>query len=254
MPAGDIPIRVISLQRTPKRLAAFEQHNAHLPWSRHEAVDGERLSAEDVAASGLFTPAVAQSYTAGALGCAMSHRQLWLQAAEAGEPLTIAEDDAVFRGDFPAASQALLAQLPADWDFVLWGWNFDASLVVQLLPGVSPAALLFDQRRLRASLAEFQALRVPSLPLRLDKCFGIPAYTVSAAGARHLLRLCFPLTALTLRVPLIHSDVRNTGIDIAMNAAYPNLSAWACFPPLAVTPNEAERSTVQVSAALHTGA
>lgn len=245
MPAGDIPIRVISLKRTPQRLESFGRRNAHLPWTMHEAVDGARLQPDAVAAAGLFAPALARSYTAGAIGCAMSHRQLWLQAAGSGRALTVAEDDAVFRGDFGTSSQALLARLPAGWDFVLWGWNFDSSLVVQMLPGISPAALLFDQPRLRASLDEFQALRDPVLPLRLDKCFGMPAYTVSAAGAARLLRLCFPLTELLLRVPLVHADVPNTGVDVAMNAAYPNLSAWACFPPLVVTPNELERSTVQ---------
>lgn len=245
MPAGDIPIRVITLQRTPERLEAFEHRNSHLPWAVHEAVDGTRLSADDVAASGLFAPALAQTYTTGALGCALSHRELWQQAVESGSPLTIAEDDAVFRGDFLASSRALLQRLPADWDFVLWGWNFDSSLVVHMLPGVSPAALLFDQARLRASLGVFQDLRDPVLPLRLDKCFGMPAYSVSAAGAARLLRLCFPLTELLLRVPLVHAVVPNTGVDVAMNAAYPNLSAWACFPPLVVTPNELERSTVQ---------
>jgi hypothetical protein len=29
----------------------------------------------------------------------------------------------------------------------------------------------------------------------------------------------------------------NIGIDVSMNAAFPNTRSFACFPPLAVTPN-----------------
>lgn len=246
MPTGaPLPLHVISLARTADRRAEFARRNAHLAWTWFEAVDGHALSREEIAATGHFAGPLAARYTPGAVGCALSHRALWEQTASTNAAITIAEDDAVLRGDFAEASAALVAGLPADWDMVLWGWNFDSSLVVQALPGVSAAAMLFDQQRLRGALADFQDLRDPVLPLRLNACFGMPAYSVSARGAAKLLSLCFPLTEVTMRVPLVHADVTNTGVDVAMNVAYPNLSAWACFPPLAVTPNDLERSTVQ---------
>ena len=39
-------------------------------------------------------------YTDGAIGCALSHYQLWNLSIEKNEVLTIAEDDAIFRYDF----------------------------------------------------------------------------------------------------------------------------------------------------------
>jgi glycosyl transferase family 25 len=239
------PIRVISLQRTPERRQAFLDRNGHLPTSFFDAVDGARLSPEDIAATGLFAPALARTYTPGAYGCALSHWQLWGEAIDRGEPVTVAEDDAIFRRDFAERSQEVLARLPAGWDVVLWGWNFDSVLSVHAMPGVTPAAMVFDQALLRGSLDIFQRSTDPVLALRLDRCFGNPAYTISAAGAQRLRRLCFPLAELSVRFPLLNREYPNLGIDMAMNAAYSNTASYVSFPALAVTCNDHATSTVQ---------
>jgi GR25 family glycosyltransferase involved in LPS biosynthesis len=239
-------VHVISLRRSVQRRDEFLRRNGHLRCTVFDAIDGQELTREQLRETGLFAPALERTYTPGAYGCALSQHALWQRAASVAGPTTIAEDDAVFREDFASAAAAVIAQLPADWDFVLWGWNFDSSLVVQLLAGVSPAAMVFDQRRLRGGIDRFVKLRDPVIPLRLHNCLGTPAYTVSPRGAARLLSLCFPLTELTLQVPLVPNVIPNTGLDIAMNTAFPNLSAWVCFPPLAVTPNDRGTSTVQV--------
>ncbi|MBA2961201.1 MULTISPECIES: glycosyltransferase family 25 protein [Ramlibacter] len=240
-----LPIRVISLQRTPERRQAFLARNGHLPCTFFDAVDGARLTPEDIAATGLFAPGLARTYTPGAYGAALSHWQLWGEAIDGGRPLTVAEDDAVFRHDFADHAQRLLDGLPVGWDFMLWGWNFDSVLSVHAMPGVSPAAMVFDQAAMRGSLDAFQALRDPVLALRLDKCFGIPAYTISPAGAARLRKLCFPLSELSVPMPILNRSFPNLGIDAAMNAAYSNTSSHASFPALVVTCNDARISTIQ---------
>jgi hypothetical protein len=60
------------------------------------------------------------------------------------------------------------------------------------MPGVTPAAMVFDQALLRGSLDTFQRSSDPVLALRLDRCFGVPAYTISPAGASGCGGLCFP--------------------------------------------------------------
>lgn len=234
---------MISLARSTARRAAFAAHHPHLHYRFEDAVDGLALPEAQRRASGLFHDDLA--YSPGAFGCALSHLRLWEQAITSAAPVTVAEDDAVFRLDFHAQQARLLAALPPDWDFVLWGWNFDALLALNLLPSVSPSVMIFSQDRLREALPDFQALQVAPALLPLDKAFGIPAYTVSAAGARRLRAACFPLAPFHLRFPLHPQDNENNGIDIAMNRAYPSLLAYACLPPLVATPNEHAISTIQ---------
>ena len=150
---------------------------------------------------------------------------------------TIAEDDAVLRRDFSQRADSVLESLAPGWDLVLWGWNFDSILQVHPLGPVSPVLMFFDQPRLRESLDEFQALDGPVQAWRLERAFGAPCYTVSPAGARKFRELCFPQKPLKVWLPGFNYSMRNVGIDVSLNAAYPQAQAWACFPPLAATPN-----------------
>ena len=231
------PIRVISLTRHSERRSEFLRRNAHVASSFYDAVDGSALTADDIDSSGLFLPEVAATYNAHGYGVAMSHWHLWTEAAAGTEPLTIAEDDALFRHDFAVRSKGVIAGLARGWDMVLWGWNFDSVLCVDALGSASATAMLFDQVQLRKSLDVFQALQTPVQALKLDKAFGLPAYTLSPAGAAKLLRLCFPQRKLAVWVPVLNQHLSNIGIDVATNAVYSQTQTFACFPPLAVTPN-----------------
>jgi GR25 family glycosyltransferase involved in LPS biosynthesis len=232
-----MPIRVISLVRHAARRAEFQRRNAHVEFSFFDAVDGRTLTVDDVRSSGLFTREVEATYDAHGYGCAFSHWSLWTEAAAASEPLTILEDDVILRHDFEARQAEVLASLPADWDIVLWGWNFDSVLHVRPLDDVSPVVMLFDQKQLRASIDSFQAQGTAVQALRLEKAFGLPAYTLSPRGAARLLEQCFPLKPLTVHIPVYNRRLLNVGVDVAANAVYKDTSSWACFPPLAVTPN-----------------
>jgi glycosyl transferase, family 25 len=231
------PIRVISLARQPERRSEFLRRNPHVPSTFLDAVDGHALTAEQIRESGLFLPEVERTYDAHAYGVAMSHWQLWNEAAASGSPLTIAEDDALFRRDFEARSQGVLAALPGDWDFVLWGWNFDAVACMRPMGDGSPVAMLFDQPRLRASLDAFQVLQTPVQAFSLERAFGLPAYTLSPKGAAKLLPLCFPQRQLSVWLPVSNRSLENIGVDVSTNAVYPQTGSYACFPPLVATPN-----------------
>jgi glycosyl transferase, family 25 len=231
------PIRVISLARQPERRTEFLRRNAHVPSTFLDAVDGHALTAGQIRESGLFLPEVDGTYDAHAYGVAMSHWQLWNEAAASDAPLTIAEDDALFRHDFEARSEDVLAALPGDWDFVLWGWNFDSVFCVHAMGEGSPVAMLFDQPRLRASLDAFQSLQSPVQAFRLERAFGLPAYTLNPKGAAKLLKLCFPQRQLSVWLPVFDRSLANIGVDVSTNAVYPQTQSFACFPPLAVTPN-----------------
>jgi glycosyl transferase, family 25 len=228
------PIRVISLARQQQRRADFLRRNAHVASTFFDAVDGRALSEEQIRSSGLFLPEVARTYDAHGYGVAMSHWHLWQEAAATDGPTTIAEDDALLRHDFEARSQALLATLPADWDMVLWGWNFDSVLCIWPIGSVSPAVVLFDEPRLRESPEAFQPVETPVQAFRLERAFGLPVYT---PGPAKMLELCFPQRGYSVWIPVFDKYLPNIGIDVSMNAAFPNTRSFACFPPLAVTPN-----------------
>jgi GR25 family glycosyltransferase involved in LPS biosynthesis len=210
-----------------------------------EAVDGRDLNGAQLEASGLFIPPLPFP-TMGAYGCALSHLKLWEWAIANDTPVTVAEDDAVFRDDFAQASAAFVSQLRDDWDLVLWGWNFDCVLSVTTLGAVSPALISVDQDSLRANIAAFKAMRRMPDPMGLDVGVGTPAYTISAAGARKFRQQCFPIRNIELRIPLVGQQPI-TGIDMAMCRIYRSTNSFVAFPPLVAVRNEG--STVQSEAA-----
>ncbi|HUZ73155.1 MAG TPA: glycosyltransferase family 25 protein [Stellaceae bacterium] len=239
-------VTVINLDRSADRLATFARRNGHLrSVTRFAAVDGRGLDAQRLIADGVIEPAVANSYTKGALGCALSHRALWEAAISGQRPITICEDDAIFNRRFEDTAATLIERaLPPDWDIVLWGYNFDEYVQIDLLPGVSRALMQFDQEAMRKGVALFQDSVVAPLLLRLHRALGCMCYSISPKGAGLLRGHCFPLRDMMLTLPG-RRVVQARGIDIPMNEAYPGLKAFACMPPLAITENDHGISTTQ---------
>ena len=236
---------VINLDRNPDRREEFARRNAGITTvTRFAAIDGQTLDRADLIARGVIDPALT-TYTPGAFGCALSHAALWQHCIALGQPITVCEDDAVLHGQFAALSDAAVGQLGGDFDLVMWGWNFDSWLAIDLLPGVSPALVTFDQGRMRAALDVYQRTPVQPQLLPLLRSFGTPCYTISPRGATNLLRASFPLTPFEVFFPGLNRSIPNNGIDMPMNRCYPSLRALAAFPPLALTTNFRERSTIQ---------
>lgn len=239
-----LPIKVISLPASTDRRAAFAANNAHVGYDFVDAVDGKAIQPQMARLPDLFEPGL--DYTAGAVGCALSHLTLWQDVVDSGQPMTILEDDAILRHDFEARSAQVVAGLPADWDIVVWGWNFDSILSLNIMPGISPAVVQFNQTQLRATMRSFQALAGAPAVLRLAECFGTCAYTISPAGARRFMAECFPLRPFHHYVQGIRRDVPNNGIDIPMIRLYSQANAYCALPPLAATRNEQATSLVQL--------
>jgi GR25 family glycosyltransferase involved in LPS biosynthesis len=247
-------IHLLNLDRSKDRLAEFAAHNRHLTAiSRVPAVDGESLNVQSLLQQGSIADGLVAKdfYTIGALGAAFSHISLWQTVIETGQPLTIAEDDAIFHSQFESLAPEVMKKLPPDWDFILWGWNFDLFMSFEMLPGVSYCLAQFDQERLRANIEKFQNQPIDPRAFRLNWGFGIFCYTISPKGARALQEKCLPLRPTTAaflpatKVQLRAGHFRNVGIDSAMNNAWADLNAFVCFPPLVVSKNEAEKSTIQ---------
>ena len=235
---------VISLKRTPERLQYFREHNTALAdFEVFDAIDGDQLATDLASHAGAFRPGL--KYGHGALGCAMSHKILWQLAASSGTPITICEDDAILHPDFSAHRARIIDSLGDEWDFVQWGWNFDAPLVAEILPLLSPCLLRFNQDFLRAAWHGYMANKVNPTLMKLVASFGLLCYSISPKGARKFLEACFPLEDFDLNLPITGAKIPNYGIDVAINVVHPKAESLLTFPPLAISLNDHASSTVQ---------
>lgn len=239
-------IRLINLDRSQERLAEFQAHNAHMQSvERISAIDGGRQDIAALVRDGILDQGIVGTYTQGSIGNALSHLALWDEAIATDRIVTVCEDDAIFHRHFEETAGHVIAELPPDWDFILWGWNFDAELMFDMLPGVSAALCRFDQNRMRQETRKFQEQAVAPKPFRLVRAFGTPCYSMSPKGARNFKAFCFPIRPMMVFFPGINRQWPNNGIDIAMNELYPRVNAFVSMPPLVVTTNEPSSSTVQ---------
>lgn len=231
-------VHLINLDRHADRLRQFAAANAHLrDFVRFPAVDGRNLDVAGLIRNGIVKPGILDTFTAARLGSALSHLALWEKTIESGQALTICEDDAILHPDFAAHAARLLRQVPADWDIILWGWNFNAALDMDFLPGVSPCLVLCEQDVLRTGAPRFQHQAISPQPFRVRQALGIPCYSVSTKGAQRLRQFCLPLRPMRLRLPG-RRLLRNVGLDCMMAGLYPEIAAFVSFPPVAITRNE----------------
>lgn len=245
-------IHVLNLDRTPDRLREFLAVNDHLgDLARFPAIDGQALDVPALVDSGAIEQGVLETYTRGAIGAALSHVALWTQAIEAHEVLTICEDDAIFNRYFVDAAQSVIARLPPDWDLIAWGWNFDAQIAMDFLPGVSICVVGCDQDQMRASVSTFQQQVISPQPIRLLRSFGAVCYSVSPRGAEALKSLCFPIREMRVVFPGPSGlrELPNLGIDVMMSNTYSQTQSFVAFPPLVITKNERAKSTIQLAEA-----
>ncbi len=239
------PIRtvLINLDRSTARLADFYRVNPHVVADRFPGTDGAALDLAALVDEGRITGDL--GYTRGAIGNAFSHLALWEQAVASGAPVTVLEDDATLCANFVAESARVVAGLAPDWDYIQWGWNFDTVMFFELMPGISRSLALCEQDRMRPALPGFHKLDVETRPFRLVRSLGIPAYTISPAGAAKLLSVSRPLRPMQIWFPML-GTMANASIDYVMSGTYERLAAFVAFPPLVLTANDHSISTVQV--------
>jgi glycosyl transferase family 25 len=234
----------INLASRPDRNERFLRLNAGLAdFRRMDAVVGATQRVEDLVRAGVIVEPLT-SFTPGALGNALSHKQVWEQCAASDAVVTLAEDDAAISRHFLRKAPEVLAKLPPDWDIILWGWNFDSVLHVALMDGIKESVAHFDARPLGPRVAEFQAADYEVMPLRLVNAFGIVSYSISPAGARRLLAACFPLRNDVIPIPGLNRQLLNISLDATMNKHYRSLRSYVCFPPLVWTENDKASSDV----------
>ncbi|MEZ5973020.1 MAG: glycosyltransferase family 25 protein [Hyphomonadaceae bacterium] len=243
-------LNVISLPARADRRAQFNAWNAKpgVEISFVDAVVGAALDLADVMTRGLLA-AEASHFSAGALGNALSHHKLWLEAANAAGPTFVCEDDACLRGDFAAQTMGALSQIGADWDVVFLGYNTNAAVAVQSRDGLK-VLLHFDESAKRNPdyFSAFARDPAPApTPLLCFQVWGTLAYAISPRGAQRLLKLCFPLNGATdILMFGQNRKLQPYTLDGMVNVALQRapLNAYCVFPPLAVSSNDVAGSDV----------
>ncbi|WP_249133120.1 glycosyltransferase family 25 protein [Bradyrhizobium sp. AUGA SZCCT0182] len=233
MPVHSIgEINVINLDRSTKRWELFNDRNKNLgPYTRYSAVDGHMVDRSSLETEGIIAPGL--DYSPGALGCALSHIRLWQQAVDQNVPLTIFEDDAFGHPQFNEHWRTVAAQLPDDWDAVLWGYVYDPLFIWTDL-GFSSSEVRFYDRAPAFTWNDTANGRSIYSPVRLRHAFGTQAYSISPRGAKRFLDALLPLKKQFVPFPGTSIVNEDQGIDGAMNLVYPKTQSYICIPPLVV--------------------
>ena len=244
-------IHLINLDRSIDRLAKFKERNAHLSnVLRVSAVDGLTADRKELQRAGVITPDL--PYTPGALGCALSHIALWKKAVTENRIVTIFEDDVVCSVNFVEEASRILSLVPGNWDLIQWGCTFDP-LFVWLNFDPWKGRLQFYDSQVGHDYQAFRDGGYSSTPIKLQHSFGTQAYSVSPIGAHKLLNSCLPLRKRSILFPGTPSVNEDTGIDVAMCAAYPEMKAYLCLPPLVIHDTTLESDRTQASDRLGKG-
>lgn len=240
---------VINLPRRLDRKAQFLRWNAarSLAFNFFAAVDGKAVDRAALPAT-TIAPADIAKFTAGALGCALSHGAPWRRARDRGKATLIVEDDCCLAADFGAEADRILGLRDMSWDIIYFGYNTDGGIAVELQPGL-PVTLDFRGRNPRmAWLDRFSAAASPPPALhRVQQLWGALCYAVSPRGAQRLTDSCFPLSRRRpVRHPVTGAPIQVGGLDAMINLAIEdgNIEAYACIPPVALGPNDRRTSDV----------
>lgn len=237
-------IVVINLDRSPRKMQEFDAANRGVvTYERFPAIDGLGASVPAFVANGTFHPEL--RYTAGAIGCALSHISLWRRVVASGKPLTICEDDACFNRGFMRIATDAVGKLEQKFDLILWGWNFDSVLCFELW-GISSCAAIFDADQMLGAMDRFKAVNVTPTLYALKRAYGTVCYTLSPKGAAFLLEKALPLRPMDVFFPGFNKQMPNTGIDVVLSSLYPEMIALVSFPPLVLTKHERSRSTTLI--------
>ncbi|CAK9089572.1 Probable inactive glycosyltransferase 25 family member 3 (Cerebral endothelial cell adhesion molecule) [Durusdinium trenchii] len=245
-------IYCINLDDRPERWRFMDQQFKELgmPAERWSAFDGRRLdfkALEELVYGGelsaeavqrLFLPnqqkVFGMDLTPGAIGCALSHMQIWLDImtrhgrgefhGDERSQFLVVEDDCEFVSHFDEDQvQQRLEEVPQDWQLVFLG-GVDA-MGLQPLLQISPGV-----RRVYNGSRE------------------TTAYVINVEGAREALKVCFPLSWQLDTMLTMHSRLCDPPLWVSedMQLSYTvKPMSYILWPPLALQNKRDFRTDVQ---------
>lgn len=240
-------IFVISLERSKDRRDIFDHYNSkYIKYTYHNAVDGKTLAIDQLDPS-IFKKD-SKNYSNGAIGCALSHLQLWDKCIELDKPIIIMEDDAIVSRDFNKHVNNLMNNLvPKKWDIIQLNYNFDSVLSYNNTNFETCNCVFNKTKVTKNDISNFVQSKITTTIAKLNHCFGTSAYIISPSGAKLLKEKCFPLdNRIINNIPFLKSLMCFT-IDCMMNSVYKDISAYVCLIPFVITPHISDDYTSTIS-------
>lgn len=245
---------VINLERRPDRRQRFIEWNGRQPvrFEFFAAADGRQIDRAKLVASGLLD-GQDNRFNGGALGNALSQHALWQACAAGREPFLIFEDDACLRGDFWRHARPMMERYLSAHHMIVFGFNTDCVTALRSSDGFVSAIRFDDSIKHRPDYFTAFAKLTDASP-QLFQClqfWGTLAYAITPAGARALLKGCFPLASReSIDIVTEGRAILPYGLDGMINLALQQreLDVIACYPPLVLGPNSHADSDIQVLA------
>lgn len=228
---------VISLERSANRRDTFDMYNSKYikKYTYHTAVDGKSLDVNNLD-NKIFAKG-SLNYSKGAIGCALSHLQLWEKCIDLDKPIIIMEDDAIVSKNFTNhVNNIMNCMLPKDWDIVQLTYNCD-SILSYKNTNFEQCNCIFNKTKItKTDISTFINSKINTTIVKLIHCFGASAYMISPKGAKILKSSCFPLNNKIINMPFLNNISCHT-IDCMMNSVYKDISAHVCVIPFVITPH-----------------
>lgn len=228
-------IFVISLEDSIHRKHEFDYYNSkYIKYSYFNAVDGKKINIDNLSENIIKKGCI--NYSKGAIGCALSHLQLWEKCIELDKPIIILEDDIIVSHNFNKYVNNLMNNLlPKKWDIVMLNYNFD-SLLSYKNTNFETSNCYFNKTSItKEDIDTFVTSKINITIAKLIYCFGTSAYIINPAGAKLLKKKCFPLdNKVLVNIPFLN-NIYCSGIDGIMNTIYKEIDAYVCILPFVIT-------------------
>jgi glycosyl transferase, family 25 len=229
-------IFVVSLERSQDRRKTFDNFNSkYIKYKYHNAVDGYLLDIDKLGPDIIRKGTI--NYSKGAIGCALSHLQLWELCIEMNKPIIILEDDAIVSKDFNKHINNLMNNLaPKNWDIIQLSYNFDSVLSYKNTCYEDCHCIFGKKVVTNADINAFVNSKITTTIARLNNCFGTAAYILTPHAAKLLKSKCFPMDSRMIQVPFLN-PINCFSIDSLMNSVYKDLQAYVTIIPFVMTPH-----------------
>jgi glycosyl transferase family 25 len=128
----DFDCYLINLEKNPERLRDFSKYYdesdlSTTPFLRIDAINGKMINGDPEAYKEYIspTPTIEIPFTAGMVGCFLSHLSAYKKIAEGDKPYGIVmEDDAKMDPEiYEKHIKNVFKEIPEDWDIILFGYD-----------------------------------------------------------------------------------------------------------------------------------
>lgn len=176
---------------------------------------------------------------------ALSHISLIKECGSGNSSFTIMEDDAILVRDFDLRASALVEEFGCSFDFIQWGFNWDAYLHFYTWGSRGPISQINNAHQEKSlDLSEFSWFGKSSQLKRLVSSWGSHCYTVTPTGAQKILENYSRIRNIEVVIPTIGHAYWPDSFDGVLNGMHATLNSYIAFPPLSFVFNDKAVSKV----------